>query len=108
MPDLNHRLAREVAEAFADNEAGLGALSRCYLQQRTVSEEQMTRAERAEAEIEQLRKALDDKTRWDLLESLCAWLLHRFGHDSAEGREASFRLEEARKHTAPLSAQEKT
>ena len=31
-----------------------------------------------------------------LLESLCAWLLHRFGPDTPEGREAQFRLAKAR------------
>lgn len=30
-----------------------------------------------------------------LLESLCAWLLHRFGRESPEGQEAKFRLEQA-------------
>lgn len=30
-----------------------------------------------------------------LLESLCAWLLHRFGPDSPEGQEAAFRLTKA-------------
>lgn len=38
---------------------------------------------RLQAEIEQLRKALD---------GLCAWLLHRFGPDTPEGREATCRL----------------
>lgn len=32
----------------------------------------------------------------DLLESLCAWMLHRFGPDTPEGNEASFRLTAAR------------
>ena len=32
----------------------------------------------------------------ELLESLCLWLLHRFGPVSPEGREAEFRLEQAR------------
>lgn len=31
-----------------------------------------------------------------LLESLCTWLLHRFGPESPEGKEASFRLTKAR------------
>ncbi len=31
-----------------------------------------------------------------LLESLCAWLLHRFGPESPEGQEASLRMPKAR------------
>ena len=31
-----------------------------------------------------------------LLEGICEWLLHRFGPDSPEGKEATFRLTKAR------------
>ncbi|WP_424140269.1 hypothetical protein [Roseomonas chloroacetimidivorans] len=40
----------------------------------------------------------------ELLDGLCAWLLHRFGPDSPEGREATFRQEKARAALARASA----
>lgn len=43
----------------------------------------------AEARIAELEGAVE------LLESLCAWLLHRFGPGSPEGKEAEFRLARA-------------
>lgn len=39
-------------------------------------------------------------------ESLCSWLLHRFGNDSPEGNEAAFRLVEARAILAALNPPE--
>ena len=39
----------------------------------------------------------------DLLEGLCAWLLHRFGPDSPEGHEAAFRQPVARAAIEALS-----
>lgn len=62
------------------------------------------RAEAAEAEVKRLRAiALDMQAGYreaaaraeaaeKALDSLCAWLLHRFGPDSPEGREASCRM----------------
>lgn len=51
----------------------------------------------ARAEDKQLMAAAPDLYHCaDLLESLCAWMLHRFGPDTPEGKEASFRLNAAR------------
>jgi hypothetical protein len=40
----------------------------------------------------------------ELLESLCAWLLHAFGPDSPAGKEAAFRAREARAALTKASA----
>lgn len=53
-----------------------------------VIRETAERMSETEAKLERVEKSL---------ESLCVWLLHRFGPDSPEGQESSIRLKALRK-----------
>jgi hypothetical protein len=55
----------------------------------------LDRAEAAEAELAKAREAAQ------LLDTLCSWLLHRFGPDTPEGMEATFRQAKARAALPP-------